>query len=165
MRQSGVVADLRVGKQRPLRVIASDQPRGDHADLKVTTSVNGEVREQATLGDLIFDVPTFIEAISARCEYPTPRDCATNRIGSDAHGEAGESSSPCTSTTSQRSRNFGISEKIGKPRLYVDSDTLVGTLDYGSLRVTTATMGYKHQPLDIENARAEIAARSFMLKV
>jgi 2-keto-4-pentenoate hydratase/2-oxohepta-3-ene-1,7-dioic acid hydratase in catechol pathway len=41
----------------------------DHdADLKVTTSVNGELRQQATLGDLIFDVPTLIEAITASIE-------------------------------------------------------------------------------------------------
>jgi 2-keto-4-pentenoate hydratase/2-oxohepta-3-ene-1,7-dioic acid hydratase in catechol pathway len=40
----------------------------DSADLKLTTSVNGELRQQATLGDLIFDVPTLIEAISASIE-------------------------------------------------------------------------------------------------
>lgn len=40
----------------------------DHADIKLTTSVNGELRQQATLGDLIFDVPTLIEAISANIE-------------------------------------------------------------------------------------------------
>jgi acetoacetate decarboxylase len=34
-------------------------------------------------------------------------------------------------------------KKLGSPRLYVDSDTLVGTLDYGTLRVAAATMGYK----------------------
>jgi 2-keto-4-pentenoate hydratase/2-oxohepta-3-ene-1,7-dioic acid hydratase in catechol pathway len=39
-----------------------------HADLTVTTSVNGELRQQATLGDLIFDVPTLIEAITANIE-------------------------------------------------------------------------------------------------
>jgi 2-keto-4-pentenoate hydratase/2-oxohepta-3-ene-1,7-dioic acid hydratase in catechol pathway len=39
-----------------------------YADLKVTTSVNGELRQQATLGDLIFDVPTLIEAITASIE-------------------------------------------------------------------------------------------------
>jgi 2-keto-4-pentenoate hydratase/2-oxohepta-3-ene-1,7-dioic acid hydratase in catechol pathway len=39
-----------------------------HADLQVTTSVNGELRQQATLGDLIFDVPTLIEAITANIE-------------------------------------------------------------------------------------------------
>jgi 2-keto-4-pentenoate hydratase/2-oxohepta-3-ene-1,7-dioic acid hydratase in catechol pathway len=39
-----------------------------HADLKVTTSVNGELRQRATLGDLIFDVPTLIEAVTASIE-------------------------------------------------------------------------------------------------
>nr|BBH85441.1 acetoacetate decarboxylase [Thermosporothrix sp. COM3] len=56
-------------------------------------------------------------------------------------------------------------KKLGSPELYVDSDTLVGTLDYGTLRVATATMGYKHQPLDIEQARQEISIPTFMLKV
>jgi 2-keto-4-pentenoate hydratase/2-oxohepta-3-ene-1,7-dioic acid hydratase in catechol pathway len=40
----------------------------DHADLKVTTSANGELRQQTTLADLIFDVPTLIEAITANIE-------------------------------------------------------------------------------------------------
>lgn len=56
-------------------------------------------------------------------------------------------------------------KKIAAPRLYVDSDTLVGTLDYGSLRVATATMGYKHAPLAIEEARREISRPNFMIKI
>ena len=56
-------------------------------------------------------------------------------------------------------------KKLGSPRLFVDSDTLVGTLDYGSLRVATATMGYKHRELDPEDARAEIGAPTYMLKI
>jgi acetoacetate decarboxylase len=56
-------------------------------------------------------------------------------------------------------------KKLGSPRLYVDSDTLVGALDYGSLRVATATMGYKHQPLDVEQARQELLQPIFMLKI
>lgn len=56
-------------------------------------------------------------------------------------------------------------KKLGSPKLYVDSDTLVGTLDYGTLRVATATMGYKHRPLDMEVAREELCAPSYMLKV
>jgi acetoacetate decarboxylase len=56
-------------------------------------------------------------------------------------------------------------KKLGSPRLYVDSDTLVGTLDYGTLRVAAATMGYKHAPLQVELAHAEIAAPTFMLKI
>jgi acetoacetate decarboxylase len=56
-------------------------------------------------------------------------------------------------------------KKLGAPSLYVDSDTLVGTLDYGSLRVATATMGYKHQPLDLDEARDQITAPTYMLKM
>ena len=56
-------------------------------------------------------------------------------------------------------------KKLGYPQLFVDSDTLVGTLDYGSLRVATATMGYKHRALDPEEARAEIATPTYMLKI
>ncbi|MGY1697590.1 acetoacetate decarboxylase [Geodermatophilus sp. SYSU D00814] len=56
-------------------------------------------------------------------------------------------------------------KKSGTPRLYVDSDTLVGTLDYGTLRVATATMGYKHAPMSDEDAIAEIGRPTFGLKV
>lgn len=56
-------------------------------------------------------------------------------------------------------------KKLGYPKLFVDSDTLVGTLDYGELRVVTATMGYKHQSLDINEARNEICRPNFMLKI
>lgn len=55
-------------------------------------------------------------------------------------------------------------KKFGKGNLYIDSDTLVGTLDYGSLRVATATLGYKHAPLDAEEAREEISKPYYMLK-
>lgn len=56
-------------------------------------------------------------------------------------------------------------KKLGKPSLYVDGDTLVGTLDYGSLRVATATMGYKHGQLDEDAARAEIGQPTYGLKM
>jgi len=56
-------------------------------------------------------------------------------------------------------------KKLGAPRLFVDSDTLVGTLDYGSMRIANATMGYKHQPYNLEAAREEIMKPTFMLKI
>ncbi|GED01349.1 acetoacetate decarboxylase [Bacillus atrophaeus] len=56
-------------------------------------------------------------------------------------------------------------KKLGNPNLYVDSDTLVGTLDYGSLRVATATMGYKHVEMDKEQAKSEICRPNFMVKI
>jgi acetoacetate decarboxylase len=54
---------------------------------------------------------------------------------------------------------------LGRPVLSVDSDTLVGTLDHGRLRVATATMGYKHAPLETATAAAEIGRPTFMLKL
>ncbi|MEU0464066.1 acetoacetate decarboxylase [Amycolatopsis sp. NPDC006131] len=54
---------------------------------------------------------------------------------------------------------------VGAPQLYVDHGALVGTLDYGTLRVATATMGYKHHPLDPAEAREQIAVPTFMLKI
>ena len=59
----------------------------------------------------------------------------------------------------------GYPKKLGCPKLFTDSDTLVGTLDYGSLRVATATMGYKHKPMDLEQAKREICIPTFMLKI
>ena len=56
-------------------------------------------------------------------------------------------------------------KKLGAPRLYTDSDTLVGTLDYGSLRIAVATMGYKHLAMTTEAAKAEICVPTFMLKL
>ena len=56
-------------------------------------------------------------------------------------------------------------KKLGRPALYVDSDTLVGTLDYGTLRVATATMGFKHGALDEAAAREEIGQPTYGLKL
>lgn len=53
----------------------------------------------------------------------------------------------------------------GAPKLYVDSGVLVGALDFGSLRVATATMGYKHHELDKRAAEAQITVPTFMLKI
>ncbi|PTE92300.1 acetoacetate decarboxylase [Staphylococcus equorum] len=55
-------------------------------------------------------------------------------------------------------------KKSGHPNLYIDNDVLVGTLDYGSLRVAQTTMGYKHFPMDEEEAKNIIAQPQFMLK-
>jgi acetoacetate decarboxylase len=53
----------------------------------------------------------------------------------------------------------------GSPRLYVEQGTLVGILDIGSLRVATATMGYKHRPMDLAEAERQLTLPNFMLKV
>ena len=56
-------------------------------------------------------------------------------------------------------------KKLGAPSLDADSDTLVGTLDDGTLRVATATMGFKHAALPKEAALEEITAPTCALKI
>ena len=40
---------------------------------------------------------------------------------------------------------WGFPKKLAEPTLQTEIDTLVGTLDYGPVRVATGTMGYKHR--------------------
>ena len=60
---------------------------------------------------------------------------------------------------------WGFPKKFGEPSLRVEKDTLVGTLDIGSVRVATGTMGYKHRMLDPAPIKASLAAPSFLLKI
>ncbi|PXX59640.1 acetoacetate decarboxylase [Nocardia tenerifensis] len=55
-------------------------------------------------------------------------------------------------------------KSMGTPRLFTEQGALVGTLDYGSQRVATATMGYKWQPMDLDEARNTIAAPTYAVK-
>ncbi|MET0634039.1 MAG: acetoacetate decarboxylase [Xanthobacteraceae bacterium] len=60
---------------------------------------------------------------------------------------------------------WGFPKKLASPTLHVEIDQLVGTLDYGPVRVATATMGYKHKPADLDAIRASLAAPNFLLKI
>jgi acetoacetate decarboxylase len=60
---------------------------------------------------------------------------------------------------------WGFPKKLGKPRLAAEMDTLVGTLDYGPVRVATGTMGYKHREADLAQVAAAMAAPNFLLKI
>ena len=60
---------------------------------------------------------------------------------------------------------WGFPKKLASPKFAVETDTLVGTLDYGSVRVATATMGYKHQALDLAKIKAGLLAPNFLLKI
>ncbi|SAL60517.1 acetoacetate decarboxylase [Caballeronia choica] len=62
---------------------------------------------------------------------------------------------------------WGFPKKLASPRLSVDGkDTLLGTLDYGTQRIATGTMGYKFRPLDIETERRKLAdTPNYLLKV
>lgn len=60
---------------------------------------------------------------------------------------------------------WGFPKKLASPELEVETDTLVGTLDYGKVRVAKATMGYKHRPADHAAAMAALQAPNFLLKI
>jgi acetoacetate decarboxylase len=45
---------------------------------------------------------------------------------------------------------WGFPKKLAQPTLKVHADTLIGTLDYGPMRVATGTMDYKHRPLHLD---------------
>ena len=60
---------------------------------------------------------------------------------------------------------WGFPKKLAGPSLRVETDTLVGTLDYGPVRVATGTMGYKHRLADGEATLEEMSAPSFLLKI
>ena len=60
---------------------------------------------------------------------------------------------------------WGFPKKLAAPSLTVERDTLLGTLDYGPVRVATATMGYKHRILDTESVRKGLLSPNFLLKI
>jgi acetoacetate decarboxylase len=60
---------------------------------------------------------------------------------------------------------WGFPKKFAQPSLGPDKDAFVGTLDYGSVRVATGTMGYKHQALDLKAVAKSLAQPNYLLKI
>jgi len=60
---------------------------------------------------------------------------------------------------------WGFPKKLAQPTLRAEIDTLVGTLDYGPVRIATGTMGYKHVTADHKAVLASLAAPNFLLKI
>ena len=60
---------------------------------------------------------------------------------------------------------WGFPKKLAAPKMSVEVDTLLGTLDYGPVRVATATMGYKHRALDLAAVKAGLLAPNYLLKI
>jgi acetoacetate decarboxylase len=60
---------------------------------------------------------------------------------------------------------WGFPKKYAQPSLEVDRDTLVGTLDYGPVRVATGTMGFKYVAIDHDSVLKALAAPNFLLKI
>ncbi len=60
---------------------------------------------------------------------------------------------------------WGFPKKLAQPTLRAEIDTLVGTLDYGPVRIATGSMGYKHKAADPAAVLASLAAPNFLLKI
>lgn len=60
---------------------------------------------------------------------------------------------------------WGFPKKYAQPSLTVEKDTLVGTLDYGPVRVATGTMGFKHKAIRKEDVLKSIAKPNYLLKI
>jgi acetoacetate decarboxylase len=60
---------------------------------------------------------------------------------------------------------WGFPKKLASPSLRKEIDTLVGLLDYGPVRVATATMGYKHAAADRAPIDASLKAPNYLLKI
>lgn len=60
---------------------------------------------------------------------------------------------------------WGFPKKYAQPALSVERDTLVGTLDYGSVRVATGTMGFKHAALAEGDVLRSLAEPNYLLKI
>ena len=60
---------------------------------------------------------------------------------------------------------WGFPKKLANPSLRTEIDMLVGTLDYGPVRVVTGTMAYKHKQLDAAAIKATLSAPNFLLKI
>jgi len=59
---------------------------------------------------------------------------------------------------------WGFPKKLGKPKLFVEEDVLIGFLDYGSIRIATATMGYKQYELNKQDVADSLKKPVFLLK-
>lgn len=60
---------------------------------------------------------------------------------------------------------WGFPKKFAQPSLGADKDTLIGTLDYGPVRVATGTMGFKYKALDLDAVAKSLAVPNFLLKI
>ena len=59
---------------------------------------------------------------------------------------------------------WGFPKKLAKPKLFVEDNVLVGFLDYGSIRIATATMGYKQYEIDKNEVLEAMKKPVFSLK-
>ena len=59
---------------------------------------------------------------------------------------------------------WALPKKYAQPSLSVDK-ALIGTLDYGPVRVATGTIGFKHKTIDQASVRASLERPNYLLKI
>lgn len=60
---------------------------------------------------------------------------------------------------------WGFPKKLANPKLEVIHETLIGTLEYGTCRIATATMGYKYEILDAKKVAESMTGPNYLLKI
>ena len=60
---------------------------------------------------------------------------------------------------------WGFPKKLANVSFKVETDTLLGTLDYGRIRIATGTMGYKYKALDTTAIARAMVEPGFLLKI
>ncbi len=60
---------------------------------------------------------------------------------------------------------WGFPKKLAEPKIAHEADTIVCTLNYGSVVCAVGTMGYKHKIIPAEPLLKSLAAPSFMIKI
>lgn len=60
---------------------------------------------------------------------------------------------------------WGFPKKLAKTSLRHEQETLVGSLQYGSILCASATMGYKHRELDLGPIEEAMKKPAFMIKI
>ncbi len=61
---------------------------------------------------------------------------------------------------------WGFPKKLASPKLEVSSDTLLGTLNYGPIRIANGTMSYKYETLDTKVEQEKMATTpNYLLKI
>ena len=93
----------------------------------------------------------------------------TGHSGDVQSGARAATPTACFSTIIRRSpagASCGAFRKSSPSRRCAPQiDTLVGTLDYGPVRIATGTMGYKHKSADLAAVKASLLAPNFLLKI
>jgi acetoacetate decarboxylase len=60
---------------------------------------------------------------------------------------------------------WGFPKKLASPKVVHEGDVIVGTLHYGSVNCATATMGFKHKPVDLDVIKQSMGKPNFLIKI